>query len=124
MSKETLGDLEELVLLSVVRLGQAAYGLSIVEELKRTAHRTVARATVYVLLRRLEQAGLIATRRELPGESHGKPRRLVRITDAGLTLLRRSRHAMLRMWDGIEGVLEERLTNVAAEGSLTERLID
>lgn len=106
MAKETLGELEELVLLAMVRLGEGAYGLSIVEELERTAHRPISRATVYVLLRRLEQAGLIRSRRE-EREGSGRPRRLVVVTESGLALLRRSRATMLRMWNGIEGTLEE-----------------
>ena len=107
MAKETLGELEELVLLAILRVGEGAYGLAIVDELERTADRPVARATVYVLLRRLEKAGLIASRRESPEEARGRPRRLVRVTDEGRKLLSRSRSTMLRMWDGIEGALDE-----------------
>jgi DNA-binding PadR family transcriptional regulator len=104
--KETLGELEELVLLAALRVGDRAYGSSIVEELKRTAHRRVARASVYVLLRRMEQAALIRTRRESPEEATGRPRRFVTVTPAGLSLLRRSRRARLQMWQGIETLLE------------------
>lgn len=100
--KETLGELEELVLLAVLRLGDDAYGLAIVDELERTAHRSVARASVYVLLRRLEKAGLVVTRRETPREARGTPRRMVRVTEDGLELLRRQRDVRLRMWDGVE----------------------
>jgi PadR family transcriptional regulator, regulatory protein PadR len=107
MSKNTLGELEELVLLAILRLGDQAYGLSIARELERTAHRPVQRASVYVLLRRLEQAGLIESRRETAEEAQGKPRRFVHVTTEGVTLVRESRSAMLRMWSGIEHVLEE-----------------
>lgn len=107
MPKDTLGELEELVLLAVLRLGDEAYGLSIVEELDRTADRSVGRASVYVLLRRLEKGGLLASRREASEEARGRPRRFVRVTPEGMALLRSSRRAMLRMWDGLEGVLEE-----------------
>lgn len=107
MPKETLGELEELVLLSIVRIGEEAYGLAIVDELQRTADRAVDRASVYVLLRRLEKAGLVESRHERPEEARGKPRRFVRVTERGVGLLRRSRSAMLSMWNGIEHVLEE-----------------
>lgn len=106
MSKETLGELEELVLLAMIRLGDEAYGLSIVEELQRTAGRPVGRASVYVLLRRLEKAGLIRSRREREDTSRGQPRRYVEVTDEGLELLRKARDVKLRMWDGIEDRLE------------------
>lgn len=102
MPKETLGELEELVLLAVLHLGDNAYGLAIVDELERTAYRSVARATVYVLLRRLEKAGLVVTRRESPDEVLGTPRRMVRVTEDGLELVRRRREVRARMWQGIE----------------------
>jgi DNA-binding PadR family transcriptional regulator len=100
--KQTLGELEELVLLAVLHLGDSAYGLAIVDELERTAHRSVARASVYVLLRRLEKAGLVVTRRESPDEALGTPRRMVRVTEYGLELVRRRREVRTRMWTGIE----------------------
>ncbi|MGD2069677.1 MAG: helix-turn-helix transcriptional regulator [Gemmatimonadota bacterium] len=104
--KETLGELEELVLLAMVRLGEEAYGLGIVDELAETAGRAVSRSSVYVLLRRLERAGLISSHREPPDEARGRPRRLVRPTDRGLELLRSARKARMKMWDGIEATLE------------------
>lgn len=107
MSKETLGELEELVLLAILRLGDEAYGLAIVDELESTAGRPVLRASVYVLLRRLEKAGLLESRREPAEEARGRPRRYVRVTRDGLTLVRQARDAKLRMWDGIEQALEE-----------------
>ncbi len=106
MAKNTLGELEELVLLAMVRLGDDAYGLAIADELERTAHRPVPRASVYVLLRRLEHAGLIESERESPDEARGKPRRMVRVTETGLALLRETRDTRLRMWAGIEDALE------------------
>ena len=108
MGKDNLGEFEELVLLAALRLGDGAYGLAIVEELRATGRRTAVRASVYVALRRLEQKGFVGTRREPREEApHGKPRRFVSVTPAGLRALRRSRATLLRLWDGLEGVLEE-----------------
>lgn len=106
MAKDTLGELEELLLLAVLRLEDGAYGLSIVDELQRSADRPVARATVYVLLRRLERARLVRRREESSEQAAGRPRRLVRVTSEGIALLKRSRDVKLRMWDGLEGVLD------------------
>lgn len=106
--KDTLGEFEALVLLAALRLGHEAYGLSITNEIVETARRPAVRASVYVTLRRLEQRGLISTRRE-PSESAsgGKPRRLVRVEPRGIALLRTTRASLERMWSGLEGVLEE-----------------
>lgn len=106
--KERLGELEELVLLAALRIGDRAYGSAIVEELERTARRRVARASVYVLLRRMEKSGLIRTWREDAAEARGRPRRFVEVTPDGIALLERSRRARLRMWKGIEARLEGR----------------
>ena len=51
-----LGDLEELILLAVLRLGAEAHGGRIREELSELAGRSVSVSTVYVTLMRLEEA--------------------------------------------------------------------
>ena len=109
MGKDTVGELEELVLLAALRLGEDAYGLSIADEIEQTGGRPTARASVYVTLRRLEKRGLISTKRErlLSGES-GTPRRLVRVEPAGVALLRSSRLTRERMWEGLDDVLGAR----------------
>ena len=108
MPRETLGDFEVLVLLAAMRLGEEAYGLSIAEEISKTARRTTARASVYVALRRLEKKGLITTRREEPGEATaGKPRRFVTVRPEAVALVGESRRALQRMWSGLEDVLEQ-----------------
>jgi DNA-binding PadR family transcriptional regulator len=106
VTKKTLGELEELVLLAMVRLGDRAYGLRIVEELEMTASRAVSRASVYVLLRRLEQAKLITSHRESADEARGQPRRFVRPTRRALELLGQARDSRVRMWEGIESALK------------------
>lgn len=108
MGKHALGEFEVLVLLAALRLDDEAYGLSIAEEITRTARRPAARASVYVTLRRLEKKGLISTRRERPEEApHGKPRRLVRVEPEAVELVQEGRRALQRMWAGLEEVLEE-----------------
>ena len=104
--KGTIGELEELVLLAILRLGDGAYGVPIVDELEATAEREVSPATVYVLLRRLEDGGLIRSKAE-PRPS-GRPRRKVTVTELGVELLRRSRRARTRMWDGLDPILGDR----------------
>jgi DNA-binding PadR family transcriptional regulator len=97
--KTTLGELEELVLLAILRVGDGAYGVPIVEELETHAERRVSPASVYVLLTRLERAGLIRSRPE--PRASGRPRRIVSVTEAGLDLLRASRRIRRRMWEGL-----------------------
>lgn len=106
MTKDTLGEFEELVMLAALRLGEDAYGLSITEEIVRTARRPTVRASVYVTLRRLERRGLVSTHRESSDDGRGgKPRRFVTVEPRGLELLRASRASRRRMWRGLEDVL-------------------
>lgn len=106
MSQQTLGEFEQLVLLAIVQLGNDVYGVPIVDEIERRTGRAVARAAVYVALRRLERKGLISSWMGEPTpERGGKARRCVRIEPEGLQLLRESRRALDRMWSGLDPAL-------------------
>ncbi len=67
-----LGEFELLVLLAVLRLGDEAYGASILEEIARRTRRPVGRGSVYITLERLEAKGLLASER---GRPDADPRR-------------------------------------------------
>ena len=104
MGRQSLGELELLVLLAVARLGEEhAYAVSIAEEIHQRTGRSVQRATVYVTLQRLEKKELVSTRLGDPlPERGGKPRRYVRLEEAGLRALRETRQAFRNMWGGLE----------------------
>jgi PadR family transcriptional regulator PadR len=103
MSHQGLGEFEQMVLLAILQLTGDVYGVPIVEEIERRTGRSVARAAVYVTLRRLESKGLISSWMSDPTpERGGKPRRLVTVEPEGLEALRETRAAMERMWNGID----------------------
>ena len=103
MTREALGEFEQLVLLAILHLGDDVYGVPIVDEIERRTGRTVAPAAVYITLRRLEQKGLLSSWMSDPTpERGGKARRCVKITRAGLTLLRESRQVIDQMWKGLD----------------------
>ena len=103
MAHQGLGEFEQMVLLAIVQLTGDVYGVPIVEEIERRTGRSVARAAVYVTLRRLETKGLISSWMGDPtAERGGKARRLVRIEPSGLEALREAREAMDRMWRGAQ----------------------
>ena len=88
MPPQPLGEFEQLVLLAIVRLGNEAYGVPIVDEIERRTGRAVARAAVYVTLRRLEEKGLLSSWMSDPTpERGGKPRRYVKVERAGAQAL-------------------------------------
>src|SRR4029079_15795915 len=97
-----LGELEYLVLLAIVRLGSGAYGVPIVEELRRHTRRPILRASVYLALRRLEHKGLIRSKLGDPEPRRGgRARRFVELTTAARRELRDSRRTMNSLWQGL-----------------------
>jgi DNA-binding PadR family transcriptional regulator len=102
-----LGEFEQMLLLAALRLGDEAYGPRLMEELEERAGRRVSRGSVYVTLDRLEEKGWIAS--ELSAsrpERGGRPRRIVEVTPEGIEVLRKSRAALLNLWDGLERALD------------------
>lgn len=102
-----VGEFEQMILLAALRLGDEAYGARLMEELEATVSRRVSRGSVYVTLDRLEEKGWIESELSEPrAERGGRPRRVVRLTPEGLDQLRRSRQALLALWDGVENALD------------------
>jgi PadR family transcriptional regulator, regulatory protein PadR len=103
MTREALGEFEQMVLLAILQLGDGVYGVPIVDEIQRRTGRSVAPAAVYVTLRRLEQKGLLTSwMGESTPERGGKSRRCVKVTGVGLESLRESRKVLENMWKGLD----------------------
>ena len=99
----SLSELEHLVLLAVLRLGEGAYGVSIQQELAETARRKTTRAAVYVALRRLETKGhLVGRLAEPTAERGGRAKRFYLLEERGLEALREQQASLSRMWAGVE----------------------
>jgi PadR family transcriptional regulator PadR len=96
----SLGELQHLVMLAVVRLRDDAYGAAIRDELRRVAARSVSVQTVWVTLVRLEEQGLTASE-DVAAPERGRPRRVFRLTPAGWRALEEARVSMVRMWEGV-----------------------
>jgi PadR family transcriptional regulator, regulatory protein PadR len=103
MSHQGLGEFEQMVLVAIVHLRGETYAIPIVDEIERRTGRTVARAAVYVTLRRLEEKGLVSSWMSDPTpERGGKGRRYVKIEAAGARALRDARQAADQMWRGLD----------------------
>jgi DNA-binding PadR family transcriptional regulator len=103
VTREALGEFEQMVLLAVIHLGDDVYGVPIADEIARRTGRAVSPAAVYVTLRRLEHKGLLSSAKSAPTpERGGKARRCVRVTRAGVDSLRSSRQAIDSMWKGLD----------------------
>jgi DNA-binding PadR family transcriptional regulator len=101
-----LGELEQIVLLAVMRLGDQAYAVPILEQIEEQTGRTVARGALYTALDRLESKGCLRSRvgEPLP-ERGGRARRYFTVTATGLRALRNSRRVLVGLWAGLESKL-------------------
>jgi PadR family transcriptional regulator PadR len=103
-----LGELEQLILLAILRLGADAYGLSIARELESHAGRRLSRGALYTSLERLETKGLLRWRNAVGGpERQGMPKRLYTVTPRGIAAVRSSHRVLRRMWRGLEDILKD-----------------
>jgi len=101
-NRSYLGEMELMVLLAVVRLGDDAYGVPISKELLNLAGREVALGSVYAALDRLQEKGFVTSLLGDPTpERGGRAKRYFRVTRAGLRALRMTRTALTNLWSGI-----------------------
>ncbi|HKJ03620.1 MAG TPA: helix-turn-helix transcriptional regulator [Longimicrobiales bacterium] len=97
-----LTDLEQILLLSVLRLRDGAHGGAIQADLDANANRRVSLGSIHMTLGRLEARGLARSQKGEPrGTQGGKARRLYTVTEAGRVSLEWGRDILDRMWDGV-----------------------
>lgn len=104
MEKETyLGELEQMVLWAVLRLGGDGYGAVVLKELNDRVGRRVSTGALYATLDRLEAKGVIQSRLadSEPGRG-GRRKRLMTVTASGREALGRTRQEWLSLWDGMD----------------------
>jgi PadR family transcriptional regulator PadR len=106
MTEIYLGELEQIVLLAVLRLGDEAYAVPILEQIEAQTGRKLARGALYTALDRLETKGCLrsALGEPLP-ERGGRARRYFTVTPAAVRALKQSRLALMRLWHGLESIL-------------------
>lgn len=103
MARTALGDVEHFVLIALVHLDGESYSVPIMDEIRRRTGRDVAKAAVYIALRRLEEKEFLVSR--LGGatpERGGRAKRFFRLTSAGAKRLTEAREAFTQMWAGAE----------------------
>lgn len=96
-----LAEVEQLVLLAVLRLDNAAYAVPIRELILSAGGVDLSRGSVYITLDRLEQKGFVTSAFSDPtGEPGGKAKRVFRVLPAGMAALRATRRALDRLSEG------------------------
>jgi DNA-binding PadR family transcriptional regulator len=96
-----LGEVEQLVLLAILRLGDGAYAVPIREELRREAGVALSRGSIYVTLDRLERKRYLRSWFDEPTpEPGGKARRCFALEREGLAALRAAQRMIGRLQAG------------------------
>lgn len=102
-----LGEFEGLVLLALLRLGNGAYGASILREIRDRTGRDVPIGSVYVTLARLERKKMVVSYIGEPSpERGGRRRKHYVMNDPGERALGRAYRAIKAMSDGMQKELE------------------
>ena len=100
--KRHLGELELLILISLLRLGDGAYGVLIARDIEEATGRAAALGSIYAALERMESGGLVESELgEATAERGGKAKRYFRLTPAGEARLRSTQRALETMWRGL-----------------------
>lgn len=99
---------DELVLVSILRLGEASYGVPLREEIEHRTGRAPSYASVYGSLNRLEEAGLLVSDLTDPEPVRGgRARRIYALTEAGRTAVLAAQKQAMRIWGDVAHLVEE-----------------
>ncbi|WP_371417198.1 PadR family transcriptional regulator [Granulicella sp. L60] len=97
-----LGEFELMVLLTIIQLGDDAYGVPLARELAIRRGRDVSVGSVYAALDRLETKGLVVSRLgEATPERGGRAKRYFRVTDEGLRSAHATRNVLNKLWKSL-----------------------
>lgn len=96
-----LGEFEQLILFSVLLLGDDAYGVAIREAIEERTGRTVSSGSIYTTLGRLEERGLVSSRVDGSTARPGRPRKYYALEPAGARALKRAYDTVQSMAGGL-----------------------
>jgi DNA-binding PadR family transcriptional regulator len=101
-SREYPGEFEQVVLLTVARLKDEAYGMGIRQEIADRTGRDVGIGSVYSALDRMEAKGFVSSTLGDPTpERGGRAKRYYRLEPAGVLALQRAREMFANLWEGL-----------------------
>lgn len=103
-----LGEFELMLLLTIIRLRDEAYGVPLSRELAIMRGRDVSVGSVYAALDRLEIKGLITSSLgESTPERGGRAKRYFCVTQQGLRSVHATRSVLSKLWKSLPSPAEE-----------------
>lgn len=105
----SLGELEQLILLALLRLGDDGFGVRVQREIEERGGRRVSLGAVYTALIRLETKGYVVAREGAPtAQRGGRRKKLYRVQPLGQRALASALSAVREMSRGLAPRLEVR----------------
>ncbi len=105
MGKYSIGEFEEVVLLTVAILYENAYGISIKEEIENRLKRKVSVGAMRTALNRLEKKGFLNSEfGEATAVRGGKRKRFFKVTPLGKDALDKVMETRKQLWDAIPSI--------------------
>jgi DNA-binding PadR family transcriptional regulator len=102
-----LGELEQVVMLALLRVGSDAYGVPVRDEIHRCTGRDLALGTVYKTLTRLEDKGFVASHTGDPTPQRGgRRKKYYKATGTGRMAVRHSLENLRTLTAGLDVGLE------------------
>jgi PadR family transcriptional regulator, regulatory protein PadR len=107
-----IGELEELILLTVGILYKQAYGVAVMDEIEKQTGRSLNISAVHAVLKRLEDKGLVTSGMSDPtNERGGRRKRIFLLTAAGKKSLEEANELRNQLFNQIpKVVLQFKLT--------------
>ena len=106
--KQILSRADEVLLLSILRLRDNAYGVTIVEEVKRRTGKTLTFGSLWVSLDILTKRDLVHKRMaDATSERGGRKKIFYTVTSEGLTSLERAREFQKEIWRGVPTLIRK-----------------
>ena len=105
MKGESIGELEELVLLTIGSLRAECYAIVILKEIQQHARRTLDVTAIHSVLRRLEKKGYVQSKMGgATSERGGRRKRLFSLTTIGRSALEQSMQLRITLYNRMLGV--------------------
>jgi DNA-binding PadR family transcriptional regulator len=102
MTKTYLTRNDEMILLSIIRLKENAYLVTLLDLLNRTTKKRWTLGNLFVALEKLEEAGFISSKLSNPtNKKGGKAIKYYSMSEAGMKALRKVRSLQNDLWDGL-----------------------
>ena len=105
---KSLTKLDEMVLLTILKLKDNAYIVTIKSSLKKNLGRSTSFGALYLALNRLTRDGyLVAWVGDPESVKGGRAKKYYRVTKEGIMVLKEEKSLQRKMWDGFDDLADD-----------------